>query len=325
MTPNSARANSLVAGHRSTSATKALGSRAYTEIVIRLAGLDLDELRTRLARMRNRAPLHVACGLVVILSLFAWHQSSTGRLTAVHNASAFGMRISTQGDSFRLTWDSNNSAVKQASDGVLHILDGGGRRDIALNTEQVHTGSFLYRPQSDDITFDLELHRSGTMLGFESIRLLDGSHHLLTEGGIDAARSEAAPAPTPRGTTSRRARAAFVVGTKRVQRNVLAGNQQDPRPAPPVGRTISSPTAPVAAVDLAPPPGVPNIPRSGLITKQAAAANPPSRSAALRIGNGIWNRSVRNIPTYAQPIRLSFIRIFRGLHHAKPPLNTETP
>jgi len=266
--------------------------------------------------------------VVVILFLFAWHQSSTGRLPAVHNASALGMRISTQDNSFRLTWDGNNSAVKQASDGVLHILDGGGRRDIALNTEQVHTGSFLYRPQSDDITFDLELRRTGTLLGFESIRLLDGSHHLVTEGGIDTARSEAALVPTPpapRVTTSRRASAAFVVGTKPVQRKVLAGNRQDPRPVPPVGRTISSPTAPVAAVDLAPPLGVPNIPRSGLITKQTAAANPPSRSAALRIGNGIWNRSLRNIPTYTQPIRLSFLRIFRGLHHAKPPLNTETP
>jgi hypothetical protein len=303
------------------------GARAYTEIVIRLAGLDPDELRARLARMR-RAPLPVASGLlVVILFMFAWYQSSTGRLPAVRNASALGMRISTQGDSFRVTWDRNNSAVKRASDGVLHILDGGGRRHIALNTEQVHTGSFLYRPQSDDITFDLELHRSGTMLGFESIRLLDDSHHLVTESGIDAASSEAAPALTPRVKTSRCSRAASVVGGVPVQRKVLAGNQQDLRPAPPMGRTISSSTAPVVAVDLTPPLGVPSVQRSALITKQTAEteANPSSRSAVLRIGNGIWNKSVRNIPTYTQPIRLSFIRIFRGLHHAKPPLNPETP
>src|SRR5215831_431283 len=198
------------------------GARAYTEIVIRLAGIDPDELRARLGRMSNRVPLPVACALlVVILFMFAWYQSSTGRLPAVRNASALGMRISTQGDSFRVTWDRNNSALKRASDGVLHILDGGRRRDIALNTEQVHTGSFLYRPESDDITFDLELHRSGTMQGFESIRLLDGSHRLVTEGGVAGASSEAAPAPpppTPRVTTSRRARAAFVVGAERVQR-----------------------------------------------------------------------------------------------------------
>jgi hypothetical protein len=131
--------------------------------------------------MSNRAVLPVACGLVVFTLFLPSTSLRTGRLPAVHNesalriASALGMGISTQGDSFRVTWDHNNSAVKQASDGVLHILDGGDRRDIALNTELVHIGSVVYRPQSGDITFDLELYRSGAMLGFDSIRLLDGS------------------------------------------------------------------------------------------------------------------------------------------------------
>jgi hypothetical protein len=151
------------------------------KVVIQLVGFDPDKLRARLARMSNRALLPVACGLVVVSLFLPSTSLQTGQLPAVHNASALRaasalvMGISTQGDSFRVTWDRNNSAVKQASEGVLHILDGGGRRDIALNTELVHSGSVLYRPQSGDITFDLELHSSGAMLGFESIRLLNGS------------------------------------------------------------------------------------------------------------------------------------------------------
>jgi hypothetical protein len=197
--------------------------------MIQLAGLDPDVLRARLGRM-TRALLPVACGFVVVIfPLLAWYLSWTDRSPTVHNVPPLGMGISTPGDSFLLTWDLNNSAVKQASDGVLHILDGGTRRDIALNTQQVHTGSVLYHPQSGDITFDLELHRSGAMLGFESIRMVDGSKHLVAEGSISPASS--APAPTPRVTTSKRARRHSLVPSRRHSSNRRSHHDSDAKPA----------------------------------------------------------------------------------------------
>jgi len=158
--------------------------------------------------------LPVLGGLVIVaLLILAWYQSSVRRPAPIRNASVLGMRINTQGDSFWLTWDRNSAAVQQASDGVLRIRDGGGHRDVPLDAAQVQNGSVLYRPQSGDVSFQLELHRDGAILGSESVRALDGSKPVMTADGGTAPSTGAANTalpPQPTGTTFRRTRSANV-------------------------------------------------------------------------------------------------------------------
>jgi hypothetical protein len=213
--------------------------------------------------------LPVAGGLVVIaLLVLAWYQSSTGRPAPARSTSSLGLRIATQGDSFWLTWDRDSSAVKLASDGVLHILDGGGRRDIGLDAAQVRNGSVLYHPQSGDVAFNLELHRGGIVLGSEAIRALDGSKGLSTAEGTATPSPEI---PTPTGTTFRSDTAALTAAVERTQRVFQ-----------PPDRIKSQPSASAApsTENLPPPPFViprgplvPDIPRSSTITKQTADAS----------------------------------------------------
>jgi TonB family protein len=57
-----------------------------------------------------------------------------------------------------LTWNQRNRIVAAASDATLQIIDGSARRDIHLDGRQVADGSVLYRPQTNDVTFRLEVH-----------------------------------------------------------------------------------------------------------------------------------------------------------------------
>jgi hypothetical protein len=180
--------------------------------------------------------------LVVALLLVAWFGVSARRAGPLRTVSApvLGMRISSQGDSFWLSWDRNSAAVTQASDGVLHINDGGGHRDVVLDSAQVQNGSVLYRPQSGDVVFNLELHRNGVILGAESIRALDGSR---TSGNSGNAATAAGPVAVPAATAFRRE-----------HQPALAVN---PTPTAPLLPDSSRPSAtPVERVEVVEPPPV---------------------------------------------------------------------
>ncbi len=239
---------------------------------------------------RSLRLLPIAGGLaVVILLVLAWYQASVRRPATVRSTSPFGMRISTQGDSFWLTWDRNSAAVTQASDGVLRILDGDGHRDIKLGAGDVRNGSVLYRPQSGDVTFDLELRRDGAVLGTESIRALDASR-ATAPGGAAVASSSApsAAVPTIAGSTFRRARAAQVPAgqlqpqtTPQPLPNAAVAappSESGSRPEP------SSPAGEQAPAPLVIPPGplLRNSPLPVAKAVQTATANAEPPGAAIR-------------------------------------------
>ena len=83
------------------------------------------------------------------------------------------LRVRSEDDRLRLTWNQRNHAVAAATDGVLQIFDGQQHREVHLDGRQVADGSVLYRPVTNDVSFRLEVRgEQGGVSG--SVRVLDG-------------------------------------------------------------------------------------------------------------------------------------------------------
>lgn len=83
------------------------------------------------------------------------------------------LRVRTEDDRLRLTWNQRNPAVAAAIDGNLQIFDGQEHREVHLDGRQVADGLVLYRPRTNDVTFRLDVRgQQGTVTG--SVRVLDG-------------------------------------------------------------------------------------------------------------------------------------------------------
>src|SRR5206468_1404064 len=68
------------------------------------------------------------------------------------------LRVVTEGDHLRVSWSRQSAAVKSVNDGVLEVKDGSHRHKFQLNSRDIATGSIVYRPGSDDVTFRLAVH-----------------------------------------------------------------------------------------------------------------------------------------------------------------------
>lgn len=112
-----------------------------------------------------------------------------GFLRAFFPTPGLGLRLENQGDRVLLSWNRHHPAVSRAKSGVLQIDDGTQHRRVNLDPAQVSNGSVLYRPNSDDVTFRLEVEGAQGGTVSESMRVLEGSK----PGTLDVS----APAVTP--------------------------------------------------------------------------------------------------------------------------------
>jgi len=112
-------------------------------------------------------------------------------LMPTQSNTALGMRLDPQGDRLLLSWNRSNPVVISAQDGLLRIADGSKHREVHLDAAQVANGSVLYQRNSDDVTFELDVHgKQGNTLS-ESIRVLDSQKS-------GKAPNSSAPKPEPR-------------------------------------------------------------------------------------------------------------------------------
>jgi hypothetical protein len=67
------------------------------------------------------------------------------------------LRAKTQNGDLELTWDRESALIRAATSGVISIQDGESKskRQIALDSTQVRSGSLLYSPTSDQILMQL--------------------------------------------------------------------------------------------------------------------------------------------------------------------------
>ena len=68
---------------------------------------------------------------------------------------SLGLHARRQNTDLELTWSRDSALIAVAQSGVIAIQDGKSKREIPLNAAQVHGGSLLYSPSSDQITMQL--------------------------------------------------------------------------------------------------------------------------------------------------------------------------
>jgi hypothetical protein len=74
---------------------------------------------------------------------------------AVSAPATLGLVAQRQTSDVQLTWNRESAPIAAATSGVLSIEDGAARREIPLAASQLHSGSVLYSPASDEITMQL--------------------------------------------------------------------------------------------------------------------------------------------------------------------------
>jgi hypothetical protein len=68
------------------------------------------------------------------------------------------LSVSKEGDNLSIRWDRQAAAIKAARQGVLVIEDGTYNKTVELDPSQLQTGSVVYRHNSNDVKFRLELN-----------------------------------------------------------------------------------------------------------------------------------------------------------------------
>ena len=121
--------------------------------------------------------LLLCSGLVFGFLALGGLQGENGKLAqiveSVFVGNALNLHVHNEDDRLRLSWNQHNRAVSSATDATLQIFDGPLSREIHLDGRQVADGSVLYRPQTNDVTFRLEV-RGDAGSTSSSVRLVDG-------------------------------------------------------------------------------------------------------------------------------------------------------
>jgi TonB family protein len=178
-------------------------------------------------------------------------------------AAGLGVTVEPAGDLLRLTWKRDTSAVRSATAGVLRIEDGAGHQDIILDTQQLSSGSILYRPSSRDVTFRLEIRGARRTAG-ETVRVVSG----VGPASPEPVQTAAPPAPV----TALQPQSARRAGRKRSVLENSPSLEHDPAPK---AKPEQQPAAP-AGVGLKPavPVETPRQPAS-MAAAPVPSTNPP--------------------------------------------------
>ena len=83
-----------------------------------------------------------------------------------------GLNAQMAAGAIHLGWDRGSRPARQAERGVLTIDDGGARKRIALEPEQIRGGGYDYRPAAADVLFRMELSGPGIQAAGDSLRVI---------------------------------------------------------------------------------------------------------------------------------------------------------
>ena len=173
-----------------------------------------------------------------------------------------GLRARRQGNDLEVTWSRDSALIGTATSGVIAIEDGTSKRQILLDATQVHYGSLLYSPTSDQIQMELTVYTPAAT-NTESVLVI------LPKGG--APQTYAMVAPTSTAPTAHREAAAETMPIAQPTRAFIppapkqaAGLSNIPAPseAPAVSIPVNSALGSIPLVSQAPvaPPPMPSAP-----------------------------------------------------------------
>jgi hypothetical protein len=145
------------------------------------------------------------------------------------------LQVERRGGQLRLRWNQSAAVLAQAQKATLTIIDGARRQDLALDLDQVRTGSLVYAPTTGDVTFRLEVAdlEHGKSLT-ESIRAVSDRPSPLGPPLAAPEPQEQAPPPEAQPPA------------------VAPAPTEQPKPTPPPA--VAAPTTPPAEVTIDPPP-----------------------------------------------------------------------
>jgi Gram-negative bacterial TonB protein C-terminal len=109
--------------------------------------------------------------LAVIAAVGALFALRSRQPAPVPTSSGLGMRVETQANGFRVTWNRNISAFQKPT-GVLRIDDGRQPRDLQLDQRQLADGSVIYISDAKDLTFRMQVRGEAGRQLTESVRLV---------------------------------------------------------------------------------------------------------------------------------------------------------
>jgi TonB family protein len=232
----------------------------------------------------------VAAGATFLLLLFRTSSvtASTPQSGALSNsqAASLGMRVETDGPGLLLSWNRYSRAVQSAQSGVLAIQDGPQHRDVALDRNQIATGSVFYRPAADDVSFRLDLRDVHGASAAQILRVLDASPRKPAAGAVHP--DAALPPEKPHET----------------ERKPIAIPQSASRP----GMRLASNTSPIPA----PPPAVETGPASDPVTgvlQLAPVAPSPALSQPAAPAAALGAPTVpKESPAYVPPRPVKWVQ-----------------
>ena len=70
-----------------------------------------------------------------------------------------GLHANAEGEGLRVQWDRASRPIRNADRAVLFIEDGTAKSQLDLTGRQLDSSSVMYLPQSERVTFRLEVHR----------------------------------------------------------------------------------------------------------------------------------------------------------------------
>jgi hypothetical protein len=79
-----------------------------------------------------------------------------------------GLHADAEGGGVRVEWDRGSRPIRNADRAILYIEDGTERSQVALTGRQLDGSSVMYLPESERVTFRLEIHR-GSQSSSDSI------------------------------------------------------------------------------------------------------------------------------------------------------------
>ncbi|HEX3681769.1 MAG TPA: energy transducer TonB [Bryobacteraceae bacterium] len=194
--------------------------------------------------------------------------------------SSLDLRVQTEGPGLLLSWNRYSRAVQSARTAVLDIQDGSQHREIALDQNQMATGSVFYRPASDDVAFRLDLRDARGSEVSQILRVLDSSPRKRVGEGTH---------PDSNVSTAK---------ARETLRKPLAGRQN----APASVRTVS-----VASAIPAPPEAVAAGPAVDPVTSllQPTLAPPP---ATLQPAAPVPSARPKDMPAYVPPRPVKWVQ-----------------
>lgn len=97
------------------------------------------------------------------------------------SGNGIGLRVSNQDQTVQISWAANARAVRDAFRAEIAVDDGGKQSQIALSSDQLHSGKMSYQAQSGDVGFQMTVYPPNGEPVHDSTRLVVAGAHPSTQ------------------------------------------------------------------------------------------------------------------------------------------------